>query len=111
MRFPVAGVSSVDTQRYFAWLRQTGQVPDARLCTELEWEQAARGADDRLFPHGDELEGDDANFDVTYGRMTPRTGPTPVGSHPVSRSPFGVDDLAGNCHGARDLVTEASTKW
>jgi serine/threonine protein kinase/formylglycine-generating enzyme required for sulfatase activity len=94
--FPVSGVSSEDANRYLAWLRTTHRVPGARLCTELEWEKAARGADDRLYPHGDQLRPDDANFDLTYGRVGPAYGPDAVGSHPASRSPFGVDDLAGN---------------
>ena len=76
----------------------------ARLCTELEWERAARGGDDRLFPHGDELASDDANFDSTYGRVDSAYGPDAVGSHPASRSPFGVDDLAGNVF---ELVTSS----
>ena len=79
-------------------------MPGARLCTELEWERAARGADDRLFPHGDELDADDANFDVTYGRVDSAYGPDVVGSHPASRSPFGVDDLAGNVFELVDVV-------
>src|SRR5690606_29002807 len=33
---------------------------------------------------------------VTYGKRTETAGPDEVGSHPASRSPFGVDDLAGN---------------
>ena len=96
MRFPVAGVSPVDANRYIAWLRTTGRVPGARMCTELEWERAARGADDRLFPHGDALGDEDANFDVTYGRLGSSYGPDVVGAHVISRSPFDVDDLAGN---------------
>jgi formylglycine-generating enzyme required for sulfatase activity len=94
--FPVAGISVPIVERYLAWLSETGRVPAARLCTELEWERAARGADDRPFPHGDDLAGDDANIDVTYGRASTAYGPDVVGSHPASRSPFGVDDLAGN---------------
>jgi formylglycine-generating enzyme required for sulfatase activity len=94
--FPVAGISSVDAERYEGWLRQSGRVPGARLCSELEWEHAARGADDRVFPHGDQLSPDDANFDLTYGRVNTAFGPDMAGSHPTSRSPFGVDDLAGN---------------
>jgi formylglycine-generating enzyme required for sulfatase activity len=95
-RFPVAGVSVADVEAYLEWLRRTRRVPGARLCDEVEWERAARGADDRLFPNGDELQPDDANFDVTYGRVASAYGPDAVGSHPGSRSPFGVDDLAGN---------------
>ncbi len=97
-RFPVAGISSVDIVRYLGWLSSTGRVPGARLCTEVEWERAARGADDRLYPHGDDLAAADANFDLTYDRTDGAYGPDEIGSHPASRSPFGVDDLAGNAY-------------
>ncbi len=94
--FPVSGVSAQQARQYFAWLRDTGRVPNARLCTELEWERAARGADDRVYPNGDQLRPQDANFDLTYGRRGAAYGPDAVGSHPATRSPFGVDDLVGN---------------
>jgi len=94
--FPVAGVAAADVERYLRWLRDSGRVPRARLCSELEWERAARGADDRAYPHGDDLAPDDANFDLTYGRIDSAVGPDAVGSHPASRSPFGLDDMAGN---------------
>ncbi|HXI57350.1 MAG TPA: bifunctional serine/threonine-protein kinase/formylglycine-generating enzyme family protein, partial [Polyangia bacterium] len=61
-RFPVTGVSPGDAASYASWLSNSGRVPGARLCSELEWERAARGADDRLFPHGDEIHPDDANI-------------------------------------------------
>ena len=73
-----------------------GRLPGARLCTEKEWERAARGADGRRFPHGDTLADDEANFDETYGRRADAFGPDEVGAHPQSGSPFGVQDLAGN---------------
>nr|WP_224242128.1 SUMF1/EgtB/PvdO family nonheme iron enzyme [Hyalangium gracile] len=95
-RFPVTGISFEDAQAYATWLDTTGRVPGARLCTDREWERAARGADGRLFPSGDELGPDDANIDVTYGRQDLAFGPDEVGSHPRSRSPFGLDDMAGN---------------
>jgi formylglycine-generating enzyme required for sulfatase activity len=94
--FPVAGTAPADIERYMRWLRATGRVPGARLCSELEWERAARGADDRVYPHGDDLAPDDANFDGTYARGGSSLGPDAVGAHPASRSPFGVDDMAGN---------------
>jgi formylglycine-generating enzyme required for sulfatase activity len=95
-RFPVSGISPADAEAYVGWLRRTGRVPGARLCTEREWERAARGADGRDFPHGSHLAPDDANFDETYGRKPAAFGPDEVGSHPASRSPFGVDDMVGN---------------
>jgi formylglycine-generating enzyme required for sulfatase activity len=96
LKMPVVGVSAPDVQKYAAWLDRTGRLPGARLCTEDEWERAARGADDRRFPHGNELGANDANHDLTYGRVATAFGPDEVGSHPASRSPFGLDDMAGN---------------
>jgi len=96
LRFPVTGISWEDAEAYTDWSDRTGRVPGARLCDEREWERAARGADDRIFPHGDQLGSDDANFDSTYDRKTLAFGPDEVGSHPKSVSPFGLSDMAGN---------------
>jgi serine/threonine protein kinase/formylglycine-generating enzyme required for sulfatase activity len=95
-RFPVAGIRYRAAEEYLAWLSSTRRLPGARLCDELEWERAARGADDRIFPHGDDLAPGEANYDETYGRVPSAYGPDEVGSHPASVSPFGVFDLAGN---------------
>ena len=96
LRMPVGGINRDDAEAYAAWLDQSGRLPGAHLCTEQEWERAARGADSRDFPHGDNLEPDDANIDETYGKDPSLLGPDEVGAHPLSGSPFGVQDLAGN---------------
>ncbi len=96
LRFPVSGITFADAEAYAAWLSESGRVPGARLCSELEWERAARGVDGREYPHGDNLAPDDANIDTTYGKQPGGFGPDEVGSHPASRSPFGVDDMSGN---------------
>jgi len=96
LRFPVSAVSVEDAKVYLAWLSTSGQVPGARLCTEHEWERAARGADGRVYPHGKTLLPDDANFDETYGLVPVAFGFDEVGSHPASDSPFGVKDMLGN---------------
>jgi formylglycine-generating enzyme required for sulfatase activity len=96
LRMPVTGISFPDAEAYVAWLARTGRVPGARLCSELEWERAARGVDGREYPHGDTLAAGQANIDSTYGKEPGGFGPDEVGSHPASRSPFGVDDMAGN---------------
>ncbi|HET6280527.1 MAG TPA: protein kinase [Polyangia bacterium] len=93
-RMPVGGISVDDIEAFLGWLSH--EVPGARLCTDKEWERAARGADDRIFPHGDVLGADDANFDLTYGRRPLGFGPDEVGRYQASTSPFGVEDMAGN---------------
>ncbi|HVG57882.1 MAG TPA: protein kinase [Hyalangium sp.] len=95
-RFPLSGVSAEDLAGYFYWLDITGRLPGARLCTEHEWERAARGADGRAYPHGDRLLFNEANIDTTYGRKPASYGPDMVGSFPASTSPFGLVDMAGN---------------
>jgi formylglycine-generating enzyme required for sulfatase activity len=64
-----------------------------RLPTEIEWEAAARGGDDRLWPWGDELP------DATRATFAqPIGGPSPVGLHPAGAAPCGALDLAGNVY-------------
>jgi formylglycine-generating enzyme required for sulfatase activity len=96
LKMPVAGIGPDDVRAYAAWLDHSGQLPGARLCTDYEWERAARGADDREFPHGYELDPGEANFDETYGKDVLSAGPDRVGSHPLSESPFSLFDMAGN---------------
>lgn len=96
LRFPVSAISFDDAQAYAAWLDASGRLPGARLCSELEWERAARGADSREYPHGDRLDPADASYDETHGKVPSAFGPDEAGSHPRSASPFGVHDLAGN---------------
>jgi formylglycine-generating enzyme required for sulfatase activity len=95
-RMPVIGVSAEDAEAYAKWLDRTGRVPGARLCNELEWERAARGADGREYPAGAAPDGDDADIDITYG--TAHHGPDEVGLHPASRSPYELDDMIGNAN-------------
>ncbi|HYO52591.1 bifunctional serine/threonine-protein kinase/formylglycine-generating enzyme family protein [Archangium sp.] len=94
--FPLAGVSAEDVAGYLAWLDRSGRLPGARLCGDLEWTRAARGADGRRYPHGDRLQKDDANIEGTYDRRPDAFGPDAVGAHPASVSPFGLQDMAGN---------------
>jgi formylglycine-generating enzyme required for sulfatase activity len=95
---PVSGVTLAEAMAYAEAMAQSGRIPSARLCRELEWERAARGADGRRYPHGDQLAPDEANIDRTYGQVPAAFGPDEVGSHPTSESPFGISDLAGNAY-------------
>jgi formylglycine-generating enzyme required for sulfatase activity/predicted Ser/Thr protein kinase len=104
-RFPLSGVSAKELEGYFSWLDSTGRLPGARLCTQHEWEYAARGADGRVYPHGDQLKPDDANIDETYDREPMNFGPDEVGAHPASVSPFGLEDMVGNAYEITRSVT------
>lgn len=93
---PVVQVSAEDAAAFCAF-------HGWRLPTEAEWVRAARGTDRRRYPWGDQPPDRDpprADFgtidccaaDAADGfRKT-----APVGSFPAGRSPFGLDDMAGN---------------
>jgi toxoflavin biosynthesis protein ToxD len=87
---PVDGVTWWEAAAYAEWLGDELNAPIA-LPSELQWERAARGDDDREYPWGDEHRADAANLlELGVG------GALPVGSLIAGASPFGVLDLAGN---------------
>ena len=101
---PVIYVSWVEAVRFCEWL-SLRERRKYRLPTEAEWEFAARGQQNRLYPWGNALNGPDlANFaDVNkklpWANSAFDTGfseTSPVGSFPKGASPFGIEDMAGN---------------
>jgi formylglycine-generating enzyme required for sulfatase activity len=96
-RLPVLLVTRDDAEAFASWADRASILPGARLCSDAEWERAARGADDRRFPLGNGAPtGDEACVLATYGGDVAHAGPCAVGTHPASRSPFGVEDMVGN---------------
>lgn len=94
---PVVQISARDAEAFCRYYRM-------RLPTEEEWEYAARGRRGLRYPWGNMLTRDSLSTLANAGTYDccaasdadgfARTAP--VGSYPRGRSPFGLDDMAGN---------------
>jgi formylglycine-generating enzyme required for sulfatase activity len=87
---PVVLVSYDDALAYAAWKGQQDGVT-YRLPTALEWEKAARGAEGDYFPWGN-----DWQPDATHWGQSRPFGTAAIATYPLSRSVYGVEDMAGN---------------
>ncbi len=87
-RKPVTGVTWDDAVAFTDW-RSKRDGGHYRLPTEEEWEFAARGTENRLYPWGDKWESTKANADSASG------GLADVGTY-KGQSPYGAYDMVGN---------------
>lgn len=87
---PVHSVSLEGINAYISWLNQTTNR-SFRLPTEAEWEFAARGLSNVIYPWGNRFEKDHANT-VESGLINT----TPIGLFPKGASHCGCLDMAGN---------------
>lgn len=88
--YPVINVSWYDALAYCRWLSIKLQLP-IRLPTEWEWQWAAVGGMQQDYPWRGRWKSQRANsHEAVIGRTVA------VGLYPLGRSPFGVDDMAGN---------------
>jgi len=89
-RHPINCVAFDEAVAYCAWRGK-------RLPTQEEWEYGARGTDGRHYPWGNE----EPTSQLCWRRWDSKDtaaaqGTCPVDSFAAGRSPFGLDDMAGN---------------
>ena len=88
---PVVGVTWFDALEYSKWANK-------RLPTEAEWEKAAKGQENFIYPWGNEFSNGMANIDSIMDRTSP------VDQFDGGISPYGCLDMIGN-------VWEWCTDW
>ena len=97
---PVTWISIEDARAYASWAGK-------RLPHEWEWQYAAQGNDERLYPWGN----------TWHAEMVPQPeqrrtlrGPDSVDAHPNGISPFGAMDMVGNVWQWTDEYSDEHTR-
>jgi formylglycine-generating enzyme required for sulfatase activity len=81
--YPAIVLNSDEAQAYCQWAGR-------RLPSEAEWEKTARGSDQRVYPWGEGLTCEQANYLMCVNL------PALANSYPQSASPYGALNMAGN---------------
>lgn len=87
LNYPVAEITIQEAREFAAWANK-------RLPRPEEWERAARGADGRMYPWGDQADPERANVADNTALMVHAA--MPAVSFRGGASPFGVLNMVGN---------------
>ena len=85
---PVVMITWYGALEYCKW--RSDEMLAVTLPTEAQWEKAARGTQEILYPWGNEKNCKYANYKGCVGNASP------VGSYASGISPYGIYDMAGN---------------
>jgi formylglycine-generating enzyme required for sulfatase activity len=88
---PVFYVSWTEAKAFCDWLSRKTKGKTFALPTEAQWEKAARGTDQLIWPWGNNPP---TSSLAHYGKSGGE--PVVVGSYPDGHSPYGAHDMAGN---------------